>query len=226
MQWCLLGTIQRLEGLRSRRNVEHIVNQYRLTDRASVALEMIVGGRAFTIRRTGDHSGSTLEFSEAGAEVLFGQDAEEALQRALVPGEGLTLEMALTTSGLMQQDVMREVLQAKPADRYRHISTVLGLGALEDFEEAAREVAREAKVHADGARTERDTVAAALGQARDRLAAAEQRLQALPRIDLLRSDVASLLTRAPKGVLISNPLALGNSGDIRDFAVVVGDLIQ
>ncbi len=56
--------------------------------------------------------------------------AQEALEQALVPGDGLTLEMALTTSGLMQQDVMRAVLQAKPADRYRHISTVLGLERL------------------------------------------------------------------------------------------------
>jgi DNA repair exonuclease SbcCD ATPase subunit len=138
LQWCLLGSIQRLEGLRARRNVEHIVNQYRLSQRAFVEIDMVIRGRALTIRRSGDHTGSTLEFIEPGSNAIFGSDAEVALEHLLMP-EGLTLEMALATSGLLQQEVMRAVLQAKPADRYRHISTVLGLGALEDFEEAVRE---------------------------------------------------------------------------------------
>lgn len=226
LQWCLLGTIERLEGLRARRNVEHIVNQYRLGERAAVTLEMAVGGRSFTIRRTGDHSGSTLEFGEPGAETLFGSEAQDALEKALVPGDGLTLEMALTTSGLMQQDVMRAVLQAKPADRYRHISTVLGLGALEDFEDAARELAREAKAQADSARNERDAVAASLAQARDRLAAAEQRLQALPRAEVLREGVDALLAQAPDEVVVGTPVPLTSSDSIRALAVAVGDVIQ
>ena len=36
LQWVMLGSIERLEGLRSRKNVEHIVNSYRAGERASV----------------------------------------------------------------------------------------------------------------------------------------------------------------------------------------------
>lgn len=226
LQWCFLGTIDRLEGLRARRNVEHIVNQYRLGARASVAVEMRIGGQFITIRRSGDQSGSTLEFNEAGSRALFGQDAQVALEEALVPGDGLTLEMALTTSGLMQQDVMRAVLQAKPADRYRHISTVLGLGALEDFEEAARELARHAKSQADAARTERAAAAEALEQAQERLATAEQRLQALPRIEVLRADVQVLLDQGPGSAVIADRMSLADSNEMRALAVAAGNLIQ
>lgn len=38
LQWVLLGSIARLEILRARRNVEHIVNSYCPRERASVTL--------------------------------------------------------------------------------------------------------------------------------------------------------------------------------------------
>lgn len=226
LQWCLLGAIQRLEGVRARKNVEHIVNQYRLRERAAVEVDMLVRGRAFTIRRTGDYSGSTLEFRAVGSTSIFGAEAEDALADALVPGNGLTLDMALSTSGLMQQDVMRAVLEAKPADRYRHISTVLGLGALEDFEEAARELAKEAKAQADAARADRDAISASLDQARDRLIAAEQRLQALPQVGVLRAEVASLLGQAPDGVDVDASLVINDSEDIRGLVAETSELVE
>lgn len=226
LQWCLLGAIQRLEGLRARKNVEHIVNQYRLSERAAVEVDMLVRGRSFTIRRTGDYSGSTLEFRAAGSAPIFGAEAESALADALVPGDGLTLDMALSTSGLMQQDVMRAVLEAKPADRYRHISTVLGLGALEDFEEAARELAKEAKAQADAARADRDAIATSLEQARGRVVAAEQRLQALPQVDVLRAEVASLLGQAPDGLNVDASVTINDSEDIRGLVAETNELIE
>jgi DNA repair exonuclease SbcCD ATPase subunit len=226
LQWCLLGAIQRLEGLRARKNVEHIVNQYRLSERAAVEVDMLVRGRSFTIRRTGDYSGSTLEFRAAGSAPIFGAEAESALADALVPGDGLTLDMALSTSGLMQQDVMRAVLEAKPADRYRHISTVLGLGALEDFEEAARELAKEAKAQADAARADRDAIATSLEQARGGVVAAEQRLQALPQVDVLRAEVASLLGQAPDGLSVDVSVTINDSEDIRGLVAETSELIE
>ncbi|MGH7964816.1 MAG: AAA family ATPase, partial [Candidatus Binatia bacterium] len=83
MQWCLVGSIERLEDLRARRSVEHIVNQYRLSGRASVELDLVVRGRTFTVRRTGDHRGSTLEYREDGSASRFGDEAEESLQEAM-----------------------------------------------------------------------------------------------------------------------------------------------
>ena len=187
---------------------------------------MLVRGRSFTIRRTGDYSGSTLEFRAAGSAPIFGAEAESALADALVPGDGLTLDMALSTSGLMQQDVMRAVLEAKPADRYRHISTVLGLGALEDFEEAARELAKEAKAQADAARADRDAIATSLEQARGRVVAAEQRLQALPQVDVLRAEVASLLGQAPDGLNVDASVTINDSEDIRGLVAETNELIE
>lgn len=226
LQWCLLGSIQRLEGLRARRNVEHIVNQYRLKDRAAVEVQLIVRGRTVTVRRTGDHRSSTLEFIEQDGQSVFGEDAEALLAEVLVPGSELTLEMALTTSGLMQQDVMRAVLEAKPSDRYRHISTVLGLGALEEFEGAAKELAAEAKTRADAARDERDSMAASLSAAQARLAEAEQRLQTLPQVEALRDETLAALQGSPQVVRIDRALDLTTADAARSVAALIGELIE
>ncbi len=226
IQWSLLGAIERLENFRAKRTVEHIVNQYRLSKRASVGLDLVIRGRAVSIRRTGDHTGSTLEFKEVGQSSLFGAEAEEALRQALVPGGGLTLDMALGTSGLMQQDVMRAVLEAKPADRYRHISTVLGLGALEDFEDAARDLAKEAKAQADLARRERDGLARSLDEARARLTAAEQRLQSLPQVEATRDELADLLRRPPTGVVVDSDSGALAAGDVRALAASAASVID
>ncbi len=189
LQWCFLGSVQRLEDLRAKRTVEHLVNQYRLGDLAVVELDMVLGGKSLTIRRTGDHTGSTLEIQDGVGEPIFGDDAETLLRGTLVPDPDMTLEMALTTSGLMQQDVMRSVLEAKPADRYRHLSTVLGLAGLEDFEEAARDLAKEAKARSEAARADRDSVKAVVAAARLRLAAAGERLRTLPQLEALRREI-------------------------------------
>ncbi len=224
IQSCLLGSIERLEGLRSRRSVEHIVNQYRLNNRALVELEFVVRDRRFTLRRTGDHRSSTLEFIEQGRESAFGDDAMTLLAQILVPDRELTLEMALTTSGLMQQDVMRAVLEAKPADRYRHISTVLGLGALEDFEDAAKELAAEAKRRADAARGERDSLSGSLSEARARLAEAEQRLQTLPQVEALRAETLSALRGAPPVLSVDTALSLDTPTEARELVGALGEL--
>ncbi len=224
LQWCLLGSIQRLEGLRARRNVEHIVNQYRLGDRAAVEMQLLIGGRSITLRRTGDHRSSTLEFEEDGGESVFGEDATLLLEEALALEGDLTLEMALTTSGLMQQDVMRAVLEARPQDRYRHISTVLGLAALEEFEAATRDLAAGAKGRADAARGDRDSLASSLSEAQTRLAAAEQRLQTLPQIEALRSETLALLSDAPQFVNLDSPTTLLDVSSARGLIATLGDL--
>ena len=115
LQWGLLGSLERLESLRARRNVEHVVNQYRLGRKASVEIDLSLPSGPVTVRRTGDQGGSTLELRRTGETSLFGDEAEAELRRMLLPHSELTLESALTTSGLMQQDVMRRVLEAKPA---------------------------------------------------------------------------------------------------------------
>jgi DNA repair exonuclease SbcCD ATPase subunit len=200
LQWCLLGTIQRLEGLRSRRNVEHILNQYRLGRKAVVELDLVIEDEPLTLRRSGDHSGSTLELRRPGTAPIFGAEASEALRDLLLPNTDLSLDAALTTSGLMQQDVMRGILEAKPAERYRHLTTVLGLGQLEEFEEATRSLASEAAKRANSAKAERDRIAEALRQARERLAAAQTRLESLPQIEAMREEISTYLSASPATV--------------------------
>jgi DNA repair exonuclease SbcCD ATPase subunit len=226
LQWCFIGTIQRLESLRARRSVEHIVNQYRLGRNAVVEIELLVGSGLITLRRSGDHRGSTLELRRSGSETIFGSDAEAMLRDLLLPETDLSLESALQTSGLMQQDVMRSVLEARGADRYRHISTVLGLSRLEEFEEAARLVAREAVDRETRAREERDRISLGLLQATERLAAARNRLESRPQIEAMRQELRSLLTDCPPSV--SGPpanVSLESQDDVRalaqEFATVV-----
>ena len=208
LQWGLLGTIDRLEAFRPRRNVEHLVNQYRLGERAQVELDIDVRGRAATIRRSGTYQGSTLEFREAGAPTRFGDEAEQALENLLSPSDGVSLEVALKTSGLMQQDVMRSVLEAKSSERYRTLSLFLGLSELEAFEDATKQLAQDAQSRLDIAAGERDRARSALQAARGRLSESQQRLELAPRAEPLREELVDFIDNAPE------PLQLRLSEDL------------
>lgn len=222
LQWALVGRIERLEGLRARPNVEHIVNQYRLGRSASVEIDLRLSTGTVTVKRTGDQGGSTLEIRRTG-ESLFGDEAEAELRRILLPHSELTLESALTTSGLMQQDVMRGVLEAKPADRYRHLSTVLGLGTLEDFEDAVRSVAKQGSDREKSARLEHARLAEALKQANDRLAAVQSRLVNRPDIAAVREETHSILAATPAGLSLNrNGIALEGPDGVRLAATGFG----
>jgi len=227
LQWALIGRIERLETVRARSTVEHIINQYRLDTSASVEIEMSVGGREFRIRRTGDHRRSTLEFADAGG-VAFGTAAQDRLEKLLAPSPGITLEMGLTTSGLLQQDVMRAALQARPSDRYRHISTVLGLSELEDVEDALKEAAKKGAGLADGARAERANAEGSLEAALARLQRAEeQQLQRVP-VEAVLGDINQLLSQPPAGLRIADgqPIAseVGLASLAREFGRVTEHL--
>lgn len=223
LQWGLLGRLERLEGLRARRNVEHIVNQYRLGHKASVEIDLRLESGSAIVRRTGDQGGSTLELRRTGEPPLFGDEAESVLQSILLPHTDLTLESALTTSGLMQQDVMRRVLEAKPSDRYRQLSTILGLRALEDFEDAIRSVAKQASEREKNASSERARLADALKQAEVRSLAAEARLAGRPQVAALRSETLEILVASPAGVLVNRDLVhLEGPEDVNQAAVAFG----
>ncbi len=223
IQWGLLGTIERLETFRARRNVEHIVNQYRLGRKASVEIDLLVSSGLVTVRRTGDQGGSTLELRRMGCSSLFGEEAEAELRNILLPHSALTLDSALTTSGLMQQDVMRRVLEAKPADRYRQLSTVLGLAALEDFEDAARSVAKQASDREKDARATRVRLSEALGAARARSDSAQALMSGRPQIAAVREEALAVLAATPPGVTLSVAgVTLRGPEDVRLMATAFG----
>jgi DNA repair exonuclease SbcCD ATPase subunit len=223
LQWGLLGSLERLESLRARRNVEHVVNQYRLGHKASVEIDLSLPSGPVTVRRAGDQGGSTLELRRLGGTSLFGEEAEAELRSILLPHTELTLDSALTTSGLMQQDVMRRVLEAKPADRYRQLSTVLGLGALEAFEDAARSVAKQASEREKNARAERARLADALRHARDRFEAAQARLATRPQVAAVREEALGALSATPLGVSLNrSDMTLEGPDDVRLAATAFG----
>lgn len=230
LQWGLLGSLERLETLRARRNVEHVVNQYRLGRKASVEIDLNLPSGPLTARRIGDQGGSTLELRRTDGGSWFGDEAELELRNRLLPYTDMSLASALTTSGLMQQDVMRSVLEAKPADRYRQLSTVLGLGALEDFEEAVRSVAKQAAEQERNSRAEHQRLADALKQAQDRSDVAQARLATRPAVAAVRDEALDALRAAPAGISIrAGDLTLDGPDDVRELAVVFGkavDLIE
>lgn len=227
LQWGLLGRLERLEALRGRRNVEHVVNQYRLGRKASVEIGLSLPSGPVTVRRTGDQGGSTLELRHMDGPALFGDDAEAELHKILLPHTEMALESALTTSGLMQQDVMRSVLEAKPSDRYRQLSTVLGLGALEDFEDATRSVAKQASEREKNARAERGRFAEALKQAQDRSEAAQARLATRPQVAAVRDEALDALTATPPGISLNRVAAtLDGPDDVRLVASAFGNAVD
>ncbi|QDB78596.1 hypothetical protein FE251_03780 [Georgenia wutianyii] len=227
LQWGLLGRIERLESLRSRRNVEHVVNQYRLGRKATVEIDLGLPSGSVTVRRTGDQGGSTLELRRTSEPPLFGDEAEARLRSILLPHTELALEAALTTSGLMQQDVMRRVLEARPADRYQQLSTVLGLGVLEDFEDAVKSVAKHASEREKIARAEYARLVDALRQARDHYDSARARLAARPQVAAVREEALAALMATPPGIFFSeSDLTLETTDDVRDAATAFGEAID
>lgn len=205
LQWVMLGTIRRLEGLRGRKNVEHIVNTYRLGGRASVALDILADGIPMTMRRKGHYGESTLEIAGAAGPALFGQEAENWLGANLVPHDPKALPMFLTTCGLLQQDVMRSVLEAKASDRYAHIGVILGLGELEAFEYVVRDAAKEAKKRRDLARTHVDSSSAVVQSAGIQVETVGQRAAQRASVEVVRTMLRDTIQQAPSGARIDVP---------------------
>lgn len=175
IQWLLLGSLQRLERWRVRKNDEHIVNRYRGSEPAIVEAELEIGGSRVWLRRQGKYDSGFLEWRSEDAS-LHGEDAERRLETALTARPGQDVRRLLMTSALLQQDVVREVLEDKPAQRYEQLAALLGLDELAAFDAAV------------GNRAER--LAAAGRAARHALQTAEDNAQTIAaQVESLRNDV-------------------------------------
>jgi hypothetical protein len=233
LQWALLGRLERLEEFRARKSSEHVVNQYRKGERAVVELLLVVGGQSVQLRRVGDHASSSLELTLDNEDPLFGDAAESALQNRLLPDKGMSLDVALATSGLIQQDVMRASLEAKPSERYRHLSMVLGLSALEDYEDATKEAARQASETLKGARAERDGAQARLAERRVQLERLHDQQISRPGVESIREDIDTLTERLDGTAQINSAdwgspisvavLAREVESLLRDFQSLIGE---
>jgi DNA repair exonuclease SbcCD ATPase subunit len=222
MQWLLIGTLERLEPWRVRRNAEHVVNQYQAAagEPATVSASLRIDGRSVELRRTGRYDRSQLEWRDESV-VLYESDAEHALAEALTPVGRMSLQRALLSSGLLQQDVIRDVLEDKPAERYDQLAAILGLNAIVGFPAAAKK--RADRLAADGERARKavaDLEAAARG-ARERITSLRARAVQAPDAAALRAQLAERIGAHTHIVRLRGELPL-SSGDAQELRMAAG----
>ena len=171
MQWLLLGDLPRLQSYTLRRNEEYIVSSYWSGQMALVEADFRLSSGPMVARRIGNSRGSDLEVT-AGTVRAVGPAAEALLRDGLVQAT-LPLSEIVMTSGLLQQDDLRQLLQTKPDERYRQLLRLLGLEVLERFDRfaaarrsRARESVKDARARVEALRAERQALAERIETAR------------------------------------------------------------
>jgi DNA repair exonuclease SbcCD ATPase subunit len=171
LQWLLVGSLSRLANLANRRSGEYVVNVFADPGaQAKVSAELHLDERIVTLTRIGDHRETVLHWAE-GQQTFSAGQAEQALCEALLGDPEMSLKDTLLTSGVLQQDVVRAVLEDEPKNRYRHMATLLGLEEIAGFE--------------DDAKRQSDDQGRLAKRVREDHAAAEQRLRSAE-VDLAR----------------------------------------
>lgn len=197
VQWLLTGELPRLTPLRLRRTDRYLRNTFMSSKLARVTGTFRQDGQVFTAHRLGDGRSSSLRVEMGGAE-FEGESAQKVLGDALARGS-VPLHELLHTSGLLQQDDMRQLLHTKPDARYRQLMRLLGLEVVDAFDQymqsqksASRESLRQAEARLAQARSEAARLTEALETALiqvDRATSTGSNLQ----LDALRSQTANHL---------------------------------
>jgi len=201
--WVLSGKVTRLERHKERRTDDVLTNRYRPGAAPKVRLCLIVNGAEVVIERDG-RTPDVAAVDRAG-EVSRERDALAAALGFQTQSE---LEYALETWGVLHQDSMRAVLDARPDDFQARLRDILGLGVLSRFESwvrsecnAANEAAKKARNRLATATANTASARAALaqaaeaseppGEARDALAEAAARAEPLVRLRVPESSEAT-----------------------------------
>ena len=192
LQWVLLGAVPRLDALAGRRSGEYVASSLAGGEPAQVTLDLTVGGQTVQIRRRGASKTTSFEWRDSDG-VKLGAQAEANLKQLLVGEPESTLEDKLLTTGILQQDVIRHVLEDEPKNRYRHLASLLGLHELTEFEAfagqragATDKTAKDARANLSAAETE------LLAVERD-LTRLEQELGTQPEFSSLREALTQRL---------------------------------
>lgn len=226
VQWLLIGTLERLEPWRVRRNAEHVVNQYQaLTGApATVSAGLRINGRTVELRRTGRYDASQLEWRHDG-EVFYEDDAERALADALTPLGRMSLQRSLLSSGLLQQDVVRDVLEDKPAERYDQLAAILGLNMIAAFPMAARKRADRLAAEGKRAREALAELQAAARSVRERISSLRARAEEAPDAAALRLQLADRIAAHSDNVQLRGeaPVSTTDAEELRMAAGVAAD---
>ena len=187
LEWLLVGDVARLREYTLRRNDEYLANIYRSELPARVEVELHVGDRLLRLRRIGNAQGSSLELDPGTEQHTVGREAERILERVLLQGDSSLAEV-LATSGLLQQDDLRQLLETKPDERYRRLLRLLGLEILERFD-------RYAAVQRDRARADARTSREVLDRLRGEAEKLKERLET-SRLQVDLTEAAKLDTAA------------------------------
>jgi DNA repair exonuclease SbcCD ATPase subunit len=191
LQWLLLGSLDRLANLATRRSDDYIVNRFAGSGAvATVRAELELNGRAVTITRSGAQKASTLNWIDA-SQTRIADDATQALCEALLADPDASLKDTVLTSGVLQQDVIRAVLEDEPKDRYRNMAALLGLEELAGFEDEVKSRASERDKLAGRARDEYSAGERQLRASEADLARLEERLASQPEIAKVRDELES-----------------------------------
>ena len=192
LQWLLIGALPRFEALISRRSEDHIVSRFGQGLPAYVAADLLLQGVPISIRRTGNAKSTVLEWHGDDSQ-LRGAEAEDKLRAVLLGRSDVTLDEALLSSGILQQDVLRLVLQDDPKRRYRHMASLLGLHELTKFEELVKGRSEARRRSAAVIREQHATDVTQARAADTELQRLEERLSAQPALSTLRDQLASEL---------------------------------
>jgi DNA repair exonuclease SbcCD ATPase subunit len=148
LTWALTGELPRFGGgRRERRTEDVIVNRYTGAKEAEVVVEMTTDGTdLLRVRRLGSSRSSAVTV-EHGNEALSGETAELRLAEIAGFADPGQLTRALTDWGMLRQDAMRAVLDARPDSFQETLREMLGLQVLGAFERfvtaSASEVSKE-----------------------------------------------------------------------------------
>jgi DNA repair exonuclease SbcCD ATPase subunit len=199
--WCLTGRIPRLEALRARKNVEHIMNVYSVPGPAVVELEIDLNGSPLRLRRSGTHKDSLLEVTSDDS-TWRGREAQSRLEGLFASQVDLSLETLLTGSGLLQQDLVRAILEAKPAQRYAELNALLGFAELEVFEKQINDRLDEVKARQQDVTEEAGRLQRQLAATEDEIATRVARLEALPAVEAAKTEYSAALAASGVNVAI------------------------
>ncbi|MGH3024777.1 MAG: AAA family ATPase [Gaiellaceae bacterium] len=127
--WALTGQVPRLEQHKERRTDDVLTNRYRSGTAPRATLAVVVDGIEVLVSRDGrsadaptvERAGETSRGNDAVAAALGFRTLEE-------------LKYALETWGVLHQDSMRAVLEARPDEFQARLRDILGLGVLGEFE--------------------------------------------------------------------------------------------
>lgn len=210
LQWLLLGDLSRFASLTTRRDTSYVANLYRSGQPAVVRAGLRIQDREIELTRTGASSPGHLEWKEGST--VYGDEAESRLRAAFGLPAQVDFSNYILRSAVLQQDLIRSVLEDKPAERYRNLVTLLGLDEIQRFLEAAQERASRAARQGERAREE-------LRQAEARVRAAEGDLQELTSRAQRRADVQQAL-----GLLTERLAGLGYIEPTRVVTMATGSV--